>query len=609
MPFFFFFMAMSSIAQTTCTFADSNWLVYNSAGMPGTADWATTNNTNFIAAAPSTTDGGGGFTNIPGQVTYHNAAGRFPGVTANNLIWNNALGYADSVVFKTSITANACDSVYIRVASDDRIDNVWFNGTNIGTGFAGGGWQIIETIGVPVSLVSQGTNYICIQASDVGGHTAWMLAEVCVVPGSCCADDCFWTLDGNMINGNRNKFGTRNNNGINIISNNTNRGIITNDGKFGWNQMNPLTTFHVGAGQARFDDISGTGNALVETDNLGTLKRKTSGNANQFLNGDGNWTDISTVNYWTKNALNNLYLTPTGNNYVGINVVNPQANVDILNTNCDNKPALKITEDGSVGCLYPNNNGNFMEFYTSGTPTPRFIVTSGGWVGINRIPSYALDVNGTIRANTPLIVSDRRYKNNIQDIKKPMEIINQLYGKTYEFNTKEFPKNNFDEGNQFGFIAQDVQKILPELVKEDNKGYLAVNYTAIIPILSQAIKEQQAQIEELKNMISNHSTGNSPSSTQETEASDLMKGVTLSQNVPNPFTVDTRISYSIPQQFKIAKLGVYDLNGQELKLVNLTSASGDVIIQGGNLKPGMYLYTLIIDGRAAATKKMTLTSN
>jgi hypothetical protein len=52
--------------------------------------------------------------------------------------------------------------------------------------------------------------------------------------------------------------------------------------------------------------------------------------------------------------------------------------------------------------------------------------------------------------------------------------------------------------DQYGFSAQAVQKILPELVATGNDGYLAVRYTALIPILVQAMQEQQAQIEALK---------------------------------------------------------------------------------------------------------------
>jgi hypothetical protein len=55
----------------------------------------------------------------------------------------------------------------------------------------------------------------------------------------------------------------------------------------------------------------------------------------------------------------------------------------------------------------------------------------------------------------------------------------------------------FFDRKHFGFLAQDVQKVYPELVYEDNEGYLAVDYQGFIPILYETVKEQQALIDEL----------------------------------------------------------------------------------------------------------------
>jgi len=52
-----------------------------------------------------------------------------------------------------------------------------------------------------------------------------------------------------------------------------------------------------------------------------------------------------------------------------------------------------------------------------------------------------------------------------------------------------------------GFIGKELQTVFPELVKQDKNGYLSVDYISIIPVLVEAVKEQQAQIEELKKLI------------------------------------------------------------------------------------------------------------
>jgi hypothetical protein len=59
----------------------------------------------------------------------------------------------------------------------------------------------------------------------------------------------------------------------------------------------------------------------------------------------------------------------------------------------------------------------------------------------------------------------------------------------------------FDEGLQFGFIAQEFEKVIPELVKSDKDGYKSIDYVKLTPVLVEAIKEQQKQIEELKALV------------------------------------------------------------------------------------------------------------
>jgi ABC-type Fe3+-citrate transport system substrate-binding protein len=61
---------------------------------------------------------------------------------------------------------------------------------------------------------------------------------------------------------------------------------------------------------------------------------------------------------------------------------------------------------------------------------------------------------------------------------------------------------HLDSTVQIGIIAQEIEKILPQVVTTDKDGYKSVHYTAIIPVLIEAIKEQQKQIEELKQEIS-----------------------------------------------------------------------------------------------------------
>jgi len=123
-------------------------------------------------------------------------------------------------------------------------------------------------------------------------------------------------------------------------------------------------------------------------------------------------------------------------------------------------------------------------------------------VGINRDPdaAYKLDVNGNIRANTTVYTSDRRFKTDINNLNAAIEKIKQMQGVSYKLSGDD--QQPLNTGNkQFGLIAQDLRLIYPELVYEDAKGYLSVDYVSLIPVLIEAIKEQQGQIDDLKKKI------------------------------------------------------------------------------------------------------------
>jgi hypothetical protein len=71
-----------------------------------------------------------------------------------------------------------------------------------------------------------------------------------------------------------------------------------------------------------------------------------------------------------------------------------------------------------------------------------------------------------------------------------------ITGVSYQFRRDEFPDKNFLEGSQIGFIAQHVELTIPEIVLTDQQGWKSVQYSALIPVLVEAIKEQDAQIKE-----------------------------------------------------------------------------------------------------------------
>lgn len=110
--------------------------------------------------------------------------------------------------------------------------------------------------------------------------------------------------------------------------------------------------------------------------------------------------------------------------------------------------------------------------------------------------------------------SDKRLKTNITLIKGAISIIDKLTPVSYNYDLEKYPSMGFNTGKEFGFIAQEIQEILPEIVREkylptngtekinpntpkENKKelFLTMDYTRLIPIAIQGIKEQQAIIE------------------------------------------------------------------------------------------------------------------
>ena len=116
-----------------------------------------------------------------------------------------------------------------------------------------------------------------------------------------------------------------------------------------------------------------------------------------------------------------------------------------------------------------------------------------------------LKVIGTINASSTINASqaitcssDKRYKTNINSLTHSLSKVLTMQGVTYQWRVNEFPDKQFKEGEQIGFIAQEIEKIYPELVFTDKDGYKSVDYSRLTPILVEAIKEQQKLIENLQ---------------------------------------------------------------------------------------------------------------
>ena len=95
--------------------------------------------------------------------------------------------------------------------------------------------------------------------------------------------------------------------------------------------------------------------------------------------------------------------------------------------------------------------------------------------------------------------SDARYKTNINPLENPLNTILSMRGVSYDWKRDEFKSMNFGAGRQIGFLAQELEKVLPELVHTDAKGYKSVNYSHVVPVLVEAVKTLNAKVDRLSN--------------------------------------------------------------------------------------------------------------
>ena len=131
------------------------------------------------------------------------------------------------------------------------------------------------------------------------------------------------------------------------------------------------------------------------------------------------------------------------------------------------------------------------------------LIQKSGNVGIGVAdPGYTLTINGTAWVTSGAWSgSDIRWKKDIKPLENSLSKILSLQGVNFNWRKDEYPELKFSDGVQVGFIAQDVEKVFPEVVTTDNNGYKGISYERIIPMLTAAIQEQQKQIEELKSEI------------------------------------------------------------------------------------------------------------
>jgi hypothetical protein len=210
---------------------------------------------------------------------------------------------------------------------------------------------------------------------------------------------------------------------------------------------------------------------------------------------------------------------------IGIGTSSPSANLEIYSSNPDSTtlvltgPLSGASSSGAVewratdtsafwhlayrGSLAVDQ-GNLSFWYYNGTnwlAEPTMSLTADGKVGLmaSGTTGHKLYVIGSAFASGGFYSqSDGTFKKGVETIKSALTVVHQLRGVSYKWKKDEYKEKDFPDGTHYGVIAQEIEQVLPDLVKTDEVGDKAVNYTELIALLIEAIKEQQAQIDTLK---------------------------------------------------------------------------------------------------------------
>ena len=315
-------------------------------------------------------------------------------------------------------------------------------------------------------------------------------------------------------------------------------------------------------------------------------------------------------------------------------------NPGLLTLQSANGAFFTVKANGRVG-IYNSNPSAALEIGTSGT-------------------SYQLKVNGAV-----VWGSDERIKENIKNVSQSVGKLKQLRGVTYRFKSSISPqyvqKNRSVDSmekpqfipqvdtsimnrNHYGLLAQDVQRLFPDLVYKDSAGMLGIDYIGLIPLIIEALKEdsqtkdslinvlagqiatlqkvtalQEKTIISLQQQINDLKKNCCPSKTKSARVDETATGMSSSddtgangsvlyQNSPNPFNQNTTIAYFVSETSVSATLYIFNMSGVPIRTIPIQDKGyGSITIKGSELNAGMYLYTLIVDGKEVDTKRMILT--
>jgi len=158
---------------------------------------------------------------------------------------------------------------------------------------------------------------------------------------------------------------------------------------------------------------------------------------------------------------------------------------------------------------------------------------------------------------------------------------------------------------QYGLDANQLKAVYPELVYEDANGNVSINYVEMVPLLVQSINELKNEIAELKGTSAKKAKAGTTAVEDNVSDVDMVR---MDQNKPNPFSESTVITLNIPEKTQKANIFIYDMSGKQVQSIAVNErGETNITVYASALTAGMYIYTLVVDGKVAVTRRMVVT--
>lgn len=270
-----------------------------------------------------------------------------------------------------------------------------------------------------------------------------------------------------------------------------------------------------------------------------------------------------------------------------------------------------ICIDKYLGMYWTCKTSNFFQLDVS-PANPRIAGTG------NQIVFYNTDTNkfNSIQVASVYNYSDARAKENVQSLNSGLNTILNLRPVTYTWkspseadaaasfsvaDTTVAYGPEEDNTIQYGFLAQEVEEILPDAVKTDEEGHKLINYTALIPVLVQSIQELQGIIDEQAVTIS----GLQNKITEKASSLSISTNKIVSCS-PNPTQGEMTFAYELEDNSASAYILITDLSGnQEMKIGNLFGVS-TITKDLGGLRSGLHIATLVVNDNVQDSKRIII---